>query len=113
MQLPEPPVAAPPEPAPPEPAAPEIEPIAPTDGRLERLRGRLAKSQNTLGRSMLGLLGGGDLDEESWEAIEDTLLIADLGPVVTESVVAALRARDGRAPACGPRPTPAPCCATC
>jgi fused signal recognition particle receptor len=90
VQLPEPPVAAPPEPA--EPAAPEIEPIAPTDGRLERLRGRLAKSQNTLGRSMLGLLGGGDLDEESWESVEDTLLIADLGPVVTESVVAELRA---------------------
>ena len=33
---------------------------------------------------MLGLLGGGDLDEDSWEAVEDTLLIADLGPVVTE-----------------------------
>ena len=73
------------------PAAPEIEAIEPADGRLERLRGRLAKSQSTLGRSMLGLLGGGDLDEESWESVEDTLLIADLGPVVTESVVAALR----------------------
>ncbi|MEU0494273.1 signal recognition particle-docking protein FtsY [Mycobacterium sp. NPDC006124] len=73
--------------------APEIEPIAPTDGRLERLRGRLSKSQNALGRSMLGLLGGGDLDEDSWEEIEDTLLVADLGPVVTESVVTALRAR--------------------
>jgi len=34
-----------------------------------------------------------DLDEESWEEIEDTLLIADLGPVVTESVVGALRTR--------------------
>ena len=86
VRLPEPPVAAPPE-----PAAPDVESIAPADGRLERLRGRLAKSQNTLGRSMLGLLGGGDLDEESWESVEDTLLIADLGPVVTESVVAALR----------------------
>ena len=42
---------------------------------------------------MLGLLGGGDLDEDSWEEIEDTLLIADLGPVVTESVVSALRTR--------------------
>ena len=72
---------------------PEIEPIAPTDGRLERLRGRLSKSQNALGRSMLGLLGGGDLDEDSWEEIEDTLLVADLGPVVTESVVTALRAK--------------------
>ncbi|KAA0100791.1 signal recognition particle-docking protein FtsY [Mycolicibacterium sp. P1-18] len=75
------------------PALPEIDPIAPTDGRLERLRGRLSKSQNALGRSMLGLLGGGDLDEDSWEEIEDTLLVADLGPVVTESVVTALRAK--------------------
>ncbi|MET0453500.1 MAG: signal recognition particle-docking protein FtsY [Mycobacterium sp.] len=76
-----------------EPVAPEIDAIAPTDGRLERLRGRLSKSQGALGRSMLGLLGGGDLDEESWEEIEETLLVADLGPVVTESVVVALRAR--------------------
>jgi fused signal recognition particle receptor len=73
--------------------APILDDIAPTDGRLDRLRGRLAKSQNTLGRSMLGLLGGGDLDEDSWEAVEDTLLIADLGPVVTESVVTSLRSR--------------------
>ncbi|MEN4479340.1 signal recognition particle-docking protein FtsY [Mycolicibacterium cosmeticum] len=105
VQLPEPPVeVAEPQPAPepelePEPVQPATEPapapvveeIAPSEGRLERLRGRLAKSQNTLGRGMLGLLGGGDLDEESWEEIEDTLLIADLGPVVTQSVVAALR----------------------
>jgi fused signal recognition particle receptor len=75
------------------PAAPDIDAIAPPEGRLDRLRGRLAKSQNTLGRGMLGLLGGGDLDEESWEAVEDTLLIADLGPVVTESVVSSLRSR--------------------
>ncbi|WP_139335102.1 signal recognition particle-docking protein FtsY [Mycobacterium sp. GA-1841] len=73
--------------------AAEVEAIAPAEGRMDRLRGRLAKSQNALGRSMLGLLGGGDLDEDSWEAVEDTLLIADLGPVVTESVVEALRER--------------------
>jgi fused signal recognition particle receptor len=70
-----------------------IEEIAPLEGRLDRLLGRLAKSQNTLGRGMLGLLGAGDLDEESWEEVEETLLIADLGPTVTESVVTALRAR--------------------
>ncbi|HEY5149891.1 MAG TPA: signal recognition particle-docking protein FtsY [Mycobacterium sp.] len=98
VQLPEPPVAemtvtpeAPP--APVAPAAPDIGSIAPTEGRLERLRGRLAKSQNALGRSMLGLLGGGDLDEASWEEVEDTLLIADLGPVVTSSVVEQLRTK--------------------
>ena len=79
----------------PEPELPEAEPeldaIAPPDGRLERLRGRLARSQNAFGRSMLGLIGGGDLDEDSWQDVEDTLLIADLGPVVTESVVTQLR----------------------
>ena len=100
VRLPEPPVLPPepvevPEPVTeaPEPATPQIEEIAPTEGRLDRLRGRLSKSQSALGRSMLGLLGGGDLDEDSWEEIEDTLLIADLGPVVTESVVTSLRAK--------------------
>ncbi len=99
VRLPEPPVAEePPAPeappaAPEAPAAPDLSAIAPTEGRLERLRGRLAKSQNALGRSMLGLLGGGDLDEASWEEVEDTLLIADLGPVVTTSVVEQLRTK--------------------
>ena len=74
------------------PVAPDLESIAPTAGRLERLRGRLAKSQNAFGRSMLGLLGGGDLDEDSWEEVEDTLLVADLGPTTTTSVVEHLRA---------------------
>ncbi len=84
VDLPDAPVAV-------EPAAePDIEPVA---GRMDRLRGRLAKSQNALGRSVLGLLGGGDLDDDSWQDVEDTLLVADLGPVVTESVVAQLRER--------------------
>jgi fused signal recognition particle receptor len=105
VQLPEPETIAPPPPtpqAPPAPEAPEspetavaaeIEAIAPPEGRLERLRGRLARSQNALGRSVLGLIGGGDLDEDSWQDVEDTLLVADLGPVATESVVAQLRSR--------------------
>jgi fused signal recognition particle receptor len=103
VQLPEPdtseieapPGAAAPTPSPAaEPApTPEVEAIAPPEGRLERLRGRLARSQNALGRSLLGLLGGGDLDEASWEEVEDTLLIADLGPTVTTSVVTQLRSR--------------------
>ena len=77
----------------PAPAGPDVEAIAPSEGRLERLRGRLAKSQNAFGRSILGLLGGGDLDEDSWAEIEDTLLIADLGPVTTASVIEHLRAQ--------------------
>lgn len=109
VDLPEPETVTPPAPAPapapepepePEPpgapetpAAPEIEEIAPPEGRLERLRGRLARSQSAFGRSMLGLIGGGDLDEDAWQDVEDTLLVADLGPVVAESVIAQLRAR--------------------
>jgi fused signal recognition particle receptor len=84
VHLPEPPVEAP---------KPDLDVIAPPEGRLERLRGRLAKSQNALGRSMLGLLGGGDLDEDSWQDVEDTLLVADLGPTAASSVVSALRSR--------------------
>jgi fused signal recognition particle receptor len=99
VQLPEPetvaPLAEPTPPIEPAPAAttPATGEIAPPEGRLERLRGRLARSQNALGRSLLGLIGGGDLDEDSWEQIEDTLLIADLGPTVTSSIVAELRSR--------------------
>ncbi len=78
---------------PPPGAPPQIEDIAPPEGRLERLRGRLSRSQNALGRSLLGLLGGGDLDEDSWEQVEDTLLVADLGPAVTTSVVGQLRSQ--------------------
>lgn len=91
----EPPSVEPPSVEPPTapPTAPDLGAIEPLEGRLERLRGRLAKSQNTLGRSLLGLLGGGDLDEDSWQDVEDTLLVADLGPVVTASVVAHLRSR--------------------
>ena len=99
--LPEPETLAPPPEAPPapeapapeEPEGPGIEAIEPTEGRLERLRGRLAKSQNAFGRSLLGLIGGGDLDEDSWQDVEDTLLIADLGPVATASVMTQLRSR--------------------
>lgn len=71
--------------------APEIEEIAPPEGRLNRLRGRLSRSQNAVGKSLLGLLGGGDLDEESWEEVEDTLLIADLGAATATQIVERLR----------------------
>ncbi|MFR9751951.1 signal recognition particle-docking protein FtsY [Nocardia sp. 004] len=69
-----------------------LEEIEPTAGRLVRLRGRLSRSQNAVGKSLLGLLGGGDLDEDSWEEVEDTLVLADLGTASTEAVVSRLRA---------------------
>ena len=71
--------------------APAIDEIAPTAGRLGKLRGRLSRSQGAIGKSMLGLLGAGDLDEDSWEEIEDTLIMADLGTTCTTAVVENLR----------------------
>ncbi|MFG2445436.1 signal recognition particle-docking protein FtsY [Nocardia fluminea] len=92
------PVAPATEPAPTETAPAEadatttaIEEIDPTTGRLVRLRGRLARSQNAVGKSLLGLLGGGDLDEDSWEEIEDTLVLADIGTASTAKIVERLR----------------------
>ncbi|RZQ64768.1 signal recognition particle-docking protein FtsY [Amycolatopsis suaedae] len=72
--------------------AEEIDEIEPASGRMERLRGRLAKSRSAFGQSLLGLLGAGDLDEDSWQEIEDTLLVADLGAATTTEVVDKLRA---------------------
>jgi fused signal recognition particle receptor len=72
-------------------SAPEFDEIAPTSGRLERLRGRLARSRSTFGQGLLGLLGAGNLDEDSWTEVEDTLLLADLGAATTQEIVDRLR----------------------
>jgi fused signal recognition particle receptor len=88
----EPTAPAVPEPAPDaEAPAPRLDTIDPTEGRLDRLRGRLARSQSAVGKSLLGLLGGGDLDEDSWEEVEDTLLIADIGSATTTEIMRTLR----------------------
>jgi fused signal recognition particle receptor len=71
--------------------APVVEEIDPATGRLERLRGRLSKSRSVFGTSLLGLLGAGDLDEDSWQDVEDTLLMADLGAATTTQIVERLR----------------------
>ncbi|MCK7641719.1 signal recognition particle-docking protein FtsY [Corynebacterium antarcticum] len=87
-------------PAPAEPAQSEsvdaatqrnIDEIAPAEGRLGKLRGKLSRSQNVIGQGVLGILTAGDLDEDAWEEIEDTLLMADLGTPTTMRVVDQLR----------------------
>jgi fused signal recognition particle receptor len=90
-------VLAPPErPAPPAPAvapAPEIEKPAPTAGRLVRLRERLSRSQNVVGRSLLALLARDRLDDDTWDEIEETLIAADVGVEATREIVERLRSR--------------------
>ncbi|MEU3195118.1 signal recognition particle receptor subunit alpha, partial [Streptomyces sp. NPDC006992] len=74
-------------------AAPEVETPAPTAGRLVRLRDRLSRSQNSLGKGLLTLLSREHLDEETWEEVEDTLLTADVGVGPTQELVERLRER--------------------
>ncbi|MER5494522.1 MULTISPECIES: signal recognition particle-docking protein FtsY [unclassified Streptomyces] len=76
-----------------EPAAPSIEVPEPTAGRLVRLRARLSRSQNALGKGLLTLLSREHLDEDTWEEIEDTLLTADVGVQPTQELVERLRER--------------------
>ncbi|MFB7939706.1 signal recognition particle-docking protein FtsY [Streptomyces sp. NPDC127049] len=75
------------------PPAPEIEVPEPTAGRLVRLRSRLARSQNSLGKGLLALLSREHLDEDTWEEIEETLLTADVGVTPTQELVDRLRER--------------------
>ncbi|MFE2944821.1 signal recognition particle-docking protein FtsY [Streptomyces sp. NPDC059255] len=73
--------------------APAIEIPEPSAGRLVRLRARLARSQNSLGKGLLTLLSREHLDEETWEEIEETLLTADVGVAPTQELVERLRER--------------------
>ncbi|MEV7421891.1 signal recognition particle-docking protein FtsY [Streptomyces sp. NPDC091212] len=75
------------------PAPPALEIPEPSAGRLVRLRARLARSQNSLGKGLLTLLSREHLDEETWEEIEETLLTADVGVAPTQELVERLRER--------------------
>jgi fused signal recognition particle receptor len=76
-----------------EPAVPTLERPESADGRMVRLRARLARSGSLLGQGLLTLLSRDSLDEETWEEIEDTLLSADLGIAATTDLVDRLRTR--------------------
>ena len=65
----------------------------PVQGRLARLRARLSKSNNVLGKGLLALLSQDKIDEDVWDEIEETLLLADLGTEPTLELVDALRER--------------------
>ncbi|TQN30704.1 signal recognition particle-docking protein FtsY [Haloactinospora alba] len=85
--------AEPATPATAEPAAPEVETPPPSAGRMVRLRSRLARSQNVLGRGLLNLLASDKLDDDTWEEIEDTLVTADVGVESATAIVENLRTK--------------------
>ncbi|MEY9966372.1 fused signal recognition particle receptor [Streptacidiphilus sp. MAP12-16] len=73
--------------------APVLEVPEPTAGRLVRLRSRLSRSQNSMGKGLLALLSRDRLDEDTWEEIEEVLLTADVGVAPTQELVERLRTR--------------------
>ena len=79
--------------APAAPAEPEVETPPPSAGRMVRLRARLARSQSSLGQGLLNLLSAKNLDEDTWEEIEDTLITADIGVTSATQIVENLRTR--------------------
>ena len=88
-----------PEPEPEAPTAEDLEALLvvevpePAAGRMQRLRARLARSQNTLGRGLLALLSRETIDEDTWDEVEETLLTADLGVGPTQELLERLKTR--------------------
>jgi fused signal recognition particle receptor len=83
------PVVVEPEPEP----APVLEKPEPTAGRLVRLRARLSRSQNVFGRGLLTLLSRDKLDDDTWDEVEESLILADVGVEATRQLVDRLRER--------------------
>jgi fused signal recognition particle receptor len=73
------------------PVEPALDVPPPSAGRLVRLRARLARTQSTLGRSLLTLLSRDTIDDDTWDEVEDTLLTADVGVAATQQIVENLR----------------------
>lgn len=73
--------------------APRYDTVDPVQGRLARLRARLVRSNNALGKGLLALLSRDRIDEDVWDEVEETLLMADLGTEPTMELVDALRER--------------------
>ena len=82
-----------------EPSVAELEAVweteipEPAAGRFLRLRRRLARSQNSLGRGLLSLLSRDTVDQATWDEIEETLLTADLGVQATNELMERLHVR--------------------
>jgi fused signal recognition particle receptor len=75
------------------PEVPALEVPEPSAGRLARLRARLARSNTAVGKGLLALLTRDQLDQGTWDEVEETLLAADLGVAPTQELIAGLQRR--------------------
>ena len=71
----------------------EVERPPPSAGRLVRLRARLARSQSSLGSALLNLLSRDQLDDDTWDEIEEVLITADVGVAPARLMVDELKTK--------------------
>lgn len=62
-------------------------------GWTQRLKKGLSKSRDKLGKSLAGVFGGGQIDEDLYEELEAVLLTSDMGIAATERLLADVRER--------------------
>ncbi|QJQ52441.1 signal recognition particle receptor FtsY [Vitreoscilla sp. C1] len=58
-----------------------------------RLKQGLSKSRDKLGKSLAGVFGGAQIDEDLYEELEDVLLTSDMGVAATEHLLKEVRER--------------------
>jgi fused signal recognition particle receptor len=71
----------------------EVERPPPSAGRMVRLRARLARSRSSVGSVLLNLLSRDQLDDETWDEVEETLIAADVGVAPARIMVDDLRTK--------------------
>jgi fused signal recognition particle receptor len=101
-----PPEEAPPEAAPPEEAAPEAEappealveaaPAAPAEAPVRerpRLRDRLSRTRAAFSGALTGITARSKIDAETWDDLEEALILADVGVPTTTRILDDVKAR--------------------
>ncbi len=78
------------EPGAPEPGAPE--PEAPPRVK-PRLRDRLGKTRAAFAGALGALRGGGSIDDDTWDELEEALILADVGVPTTTRILDDVKAR--------------------
>ncbi|MET0920040.1 MAG: signal recognition particle-docking protein FtsY [Acidimicrobiia bacterium] len=70
-----------------------VEPDVEVEGEAPRLRDRLGRTRGSFLRSLAAVRGRNTVDDATWDELEETLLLADVGLPTTERILDDLRAR--------------------
>ena len=71
----------------------EPEVVEPVERVKPRLRDRLGKTRAAFAGAFTGIAGRGKVDDETWDDLEEALILADVGVPTTTKVIDAVRAR--------------------